>query len=163
MIVTTPTTTTTQPSAFMTMLGHLKVSVEQEGLKLYHEAGDWLDHLSWTQVEGLLLPAIRAVAPGVLGTVATVAEDVAEAAGGDKSAPPLTTLPSDVVAEFTAMIGKALDGIRAEFGRELDAIRQQLPAAPEDQGSDSAAPDAVDPVVPPGEPADATTDSATLP
>lgn len=180
--MTTPTdTTTAEPSAFMSGLGHLKVSVEQEGIKLYHEAGQWLDHLSWPQVEHLLVPAIRAVAPGVLSTVGTVAHDVETIAGdiatatGTDQAPAggFTTLPTDVLEELKSLFGQwfddGLNKLRAEVGKELDDIRQQLPAdgndaAPADatpsEGSDLTAGTGVDPVVPVGE-TDATGSAAT--
>lgn len=69
--------------SFMSHLGQLEVRVEQEGLKLYHAAQDWADHLTWDQVRHLLLPAIREVRPDVLAPAAagaSTAEKVEHAA-----------------------------------------------------------------------------------
>lgn len=69
--------------SFMSSLGQLEVKAEQEGLKLYHAAADWTDHLTWDQVRHLLLPEIKAARPDVLAAPAadaSTAEKVEHAA-----------------------------------------------------------------------------------
>lgn len=121
----TPTTAT--PDAFMTTLGHLKVSVEQEGVRLYHEAAGWLDHLSWQQVEHLLIPAIRQVAPGILPAVAHAAQAVADTA----DAPLRTTTDSDGEEGFQQWATRQIDKL-TEGLADLRALMQPAadPAVP---------------------------------
>lgn len=116
--------------SFMSQLGQLEVKVEQEGIKLIHAAGNWIDHLSWAQVEHLLAPAIREVAPRSLDGGDTEPPTIEAQDDPEDQTEGVIILPSTVLDElrnhFSTWFGAELGGIRAEFGRELEKVRARI-------------------------------------
>lgn len=160
--MTTPTpTTTAAPAGFMTHLGQLEVKAEQEGIKLFHAAHNWFDHITWSQVASLLLPAIKAVNPGILAGVEAVAGAVEGATM--KAAPATTTDSPDQsfedwakaqlqkaalgLADLQSVVdeqGKRLDELTADQAPAGDVVPPADPAIPPAAGEDVPLPAATD-------------------
>lgn len=133
--MTTPTDPTpTDPHAaisFMAQLGQLEVKVEQAGVRLSNGLGEVIDHLSWDQVKHLLVPALRHHSPTVLEPPTKPdPEPAPEAetsdAGGTTPTADVQQLPDELRDLFSTWFQGELDGLRAEFGKELTTLHGRI-------------------------------------
>lgn len=139
--MTTPTDPTpTDPHApisFMAQLGQLEVKIEQAGVRLSNHLGEVIDHLSWDQVKHLLVPALRYHSPSVLAEPDATGTE-AEAEAGTAAAGDVKQLPDELRDLVSTWVRGELDGLRAEVGKELDAVHARLDALTGDQVESSA-------------------------